>query len=72
MSDENAIIIKRTDTEELRVAPREYKGRKYIDIRVFFLPENDNEMKPTKKGVTIYQNELPKLSNALKNIAPNQ
>jgi hypothetical protein len=44
--------IERGETEVLRVSAEEYKGRKYIDIRIYF--ENDeNEWKPTKKGVTV-------------------
>jgi hypothetical protein len=44
--------IERGETEVLRVSAEEYKGRKYLDIRIYF--ENDQgEWKPTKKGVTI-------------------
>ncbi len=44
--------IERGETEVLRVSAEEYKGRKYIDVRIYF--ENDEgEWKPTKKGVTI-------------------
>jgi hypothetical protein len=64
-----SIIIERSDTEQLRVALREFKGRKYIDVRVFFLPEGTDEMKPTKKGVTLYTNEISRVSNALQTIS---
>jgi hypothetical protein len=44
--------IERTETEVVRVSTEEFKGRKYLDIRIYF--ENDEgEWKPTKKGVTI-------------------
>lgn len=44
--------IERSETEVLRVSAEEYKGRKYLDIRIYF--ENDQgEWKPTKKGVTV-------------------
>jgi hypothetical protein len=44
--------IERTETEVVRVSTEEYKGRKYVDVRIYF--ENDEgEWKPTKKGVTI-------------------
>ncbi len=44
--------IERGETEVVRVSAEEYKGRKYVDIRIYF--ENDaGEWKPTKKGVTV-------------------
>ncbi len=44
--------IERNETEVVRVGVEEYKGRKYVDIRIYF--ENDaGEWKPTKKGVTV-------------------
>jgi hypothetical protein len=44
--------IERSETEVVRVSAEEYKGRKYVDIRIYF--ENDaGEWKPTKKGVTV-------------------
>ncbi len=44
--------IERNETEVVRISAEEYKGRKYVDIRIYF--ENDaGEWKPTKKGVTV-------------------
>jgi hypothetical protein len=49
--------IERGETEVLRVSAEEYKGRKYIDIRIYF--ENDEgEWKPTKKGVTVQPDKV--------------
>jgi hypothetical protein len=44
--------IERNETEVVRVSTEEFKGRKYLDIRVYF-ENDDGEWKPTKKGVTI-------------------
>ncbi len=44
--------IPRNETEVLRVSAEEYKGRKYVDVRVYFA-NDEGEWKPTKKGVTI-------------------
>jgi len=49
--------IGRTETEVVRVSVEEYKGRKYLDVRIYF--ENDEgEWKPTKKGVTIQPDKI--------------
>jgi len=72
MSEEKVIVIERSDTEELRIAPREYKGRHYVDIRVFYLPEDNPEMIPTRKGVTIYKKELRRVHNAIQSILASE
>jgi hypothetical protein len=49
--------IERSETEVLRVSAEEYKGRKYIDIRIYFA-NDEGEWKPTKKGVTIQPDKV--------------
>lgn len=44
--------IERNPTERLRVSTESYKGRDYIDVRIYY-EADDGEWKPTKKGVTI-------------------
>jgi hypothetical protein len=57
--------IERGETEVLRVSTEEYKGRKYIDVRIYF--ENDaGEWKPTKKGVTIQPDRLDDFLDLIK------
>ena len=51
--------------EEVRVSLSEFKGKQYIDLRVYF--ENDEgEWKPTKKGVALHVGQFNKLMDALK------
>ncbi|MGD0231653.1 MAG: transcriptional coactivator p15/PC4 family protein [Syntrophorhabdales bacterium] len=49
--------IERGETEVLRISTEEYKGRKYVDLRIYF-ENNDGEWKPTKKGVTVQPERL--------------
>ncbi|MBP7238521.1 MAG: transcriptional coactivator p15/PC4 family protein, partial [Petrotogaceae bacterium] len=42
--------IQRNPTEKLIIQKNEFKGKEYIDIRIFY--EDEGEYKPTKKGVT--------------------
>lgn len=43
-------IIK-SETDKIVISAKEYKGRKYVDIRTFFQGDDGNYL-PTKKGVT--------------------
>jgi len=49
--------------EEIQLSLLEFKDRLYIDLRLFFRPKDSDEMKPTKKGITVdvaLLNELKK------------
>lgn len=43
--------------EEVHIKKVEKKGKKYIDIRVFWFDGNSDEFRPSQKGVTVpYEN----------------
>jgi hypothetical protein len=44
--------FKRNADDTLRISLSNYKGRTYVDIRIFYQDSN-GELAPTKKGVTI-------------------
>lgn len=54
MPDDRKVVheFKRNQEETLRVSLSTFKGRTYIDIRLFYEDAN-GELAPTKKGVTI-------------------
>ena len=66
-SDPNIATIEKNRSEELRVALKEFKGRRYLDIRTFIEPYADEGQGrvPTKKGVTLGLAKLPELIAAL-------
>lgn len=39
----------------------EFKGRRYLDVREFYLDKGSNELKPGKKGITLMLDEFNKL-----------
>jgi hypothetical protein len=51
--------------EEIRLSINEFKGNKYIDIRVFFKGANGTEYLPSKKGVTVSAGKYPALLEAI-------
>jgi len=54
MPDDRKVLheFKRNSDETLRVSLTTFKGRTYVDIRLFYTDAN-GELAPTKKGVTI-------------------
>lgn len=52
---ENQILYRfnRNQNDSVYISFREYKGRKYLDLRIFYQPEDQEEMRATKKGITI-------------------
>ena len=54
MSDDRTVIheFKRNAEETMRVSLSVFKGKTYIDFRLFYTDAN-GELAPTKKGVTV-------------------
>ena len=44
--------IERNPTEVIRISLESFKGRDYVDLRIYY-QDDAGEWKPTKKGVTI-------------------
>lgn len=56
--------IPKNATEKIRVNLSEYKGYRFVDIRIYFA-DDSGEWKPTKKGVTITKDGLDTLIKLL-------
>lgn len=65
MEDQSLYQFSRSKDEKVCFTLREYKDRKYIDLRVFFRPKNESEMHPTKKGITIALDLFPELKKGI-------
>lgn len=57
--------IRKADGAEIRIATDLYKGRRVLDVRVWYQPAGGAEYVPTRKGVTIDADKLPELLDAL-------
>jgi Transcriptional Coactivator p15 (PC4) len=55
MPDDRKVLheFKRNADETLRISISNFKGRTYVDLRLFYQPEGGEELAPTKKGVTV-------------------
>lgn len=67
MADESKLIatIDRNDRERLQIAVNEYKGKSYLDLRIFYTTDGGDTWRPTQKGVTVAPEGLDTLRDAI-------
>ena len=67
MADEGKMIavVPRNATEQLQIAVKEFKGKKYLDLRIFYTTDEGASWLPTKKGVTCSPDNLEILRDAI-------
>lgn len=51
--------------EEVRFTLKEYKDRRYLDVRLWFQSANGGDYYPTKKGLTLNLDYLGELKKGL-------
>ena len=59
----------KNSTEEIRLSLREYKERRYLDVRLWYQPLEGGEYRPTKKGITLGLEFIPELKRGLERAA---
>ena len=57
--------IERTETEQLQISISEYKGKSYLNMRIFYTTDGGSSWLPTKKGVTFTPEQLDLLEEAI-------
>lgn len=57
--------IDRTETEQLQISVSEYKGKSYLNMRIYYTTDEGSTWLPTKKGVTFSPEQLDLLSEAI-------
>ena len=63
-----ATVLEKNSRESLVINQTEFKGVKLVDVRVFYKDEN-GDLKPTKKGVSVRLNQLDALIKALSEVS---
>lgn len=61
----NIAVIPRSATEQMQIAIKEYKGKSYLDMRIFYTTDDGATWLPTKKGVTCSPENLEILRDAI-------
>lgn len=57
--------IERTPTEQLQISISEYRGKSYLNMRIFYTTDDGASWLPTKKGVTFTPEQLDVLTDAI-------
>jgi len=52
-------------TAEMRVSVKIWRGRRTVDIRLWYIPEGSSEWVPSRKGVSVDASKMPALLDAL-------
>ena len=61
-------VLEKNSRESLVINQSEFKGVKLVDVRVFYKDEN-GDLKPTKKGVSVRLEQLDALIKALSEVS---
>ena len=62
--DELIAQFEKNATEVVRVSLTEFRGRKLIDLRVYYT-DDEGEYRPTRKGIAISVDGYPEFRNAI-------
>lgn len=65
MAEKMLGTIQRSATEQMQIAIKEYKGKSYLDMRIFYTTNDGVDWIPTKKGVTCSPENLEILKDAI-------
>lgn len=55
-------VVKKNDTNEVRVSTVKHKSGNRIDLRWYFYSEEKDKYIPTRKGVTVLEDEIEEFS----------
>lgn len=62
--DKVVSTFKRNATEEVRIGVKEFRGKRYIDLRIYYM-DDKGDWKPTKKGISLNTEFMPELKQAV-------
>jgi hypothetical protein len=67
MADNSELIASfpKNSTEEVRISIDEFKGRKLVNVRVWYLDRDTDEMRPGKQGFALSTEKFNDLYAAL-------
>ena len=60
--------ITKNSTNEFRIATVEFKGKVYVDVREWYMPEGGDEWRPSKKGIRVSLEVFEQLKEAFNNL----
>lgn len=61
-------VIHRSPTQQIQIRLNAFKGRRYLDLRTFYLDEDEEVYKPTRKGISVPLELFAELKTALEKV----
>lgn len=58
--------VRKNAREVIRVVENEYKGHRFIDVRIYYKDEESGEYKPSKKGIALNSEVIKPVIELLK------
>lgn len=68
MAGNKEVFVEKREGERVRIGFSDFEGREYIDIRQYYQNEEE-EWRPTKKGVTLPIESLDDLKDAVSKLS---
>jgi hypothetical protein len=59
----------RAEGEEIQIAIRKFRGKCYVDMRIWFQSKNENVLRPTKKGVYFSLDKVSEMQKGVDRLA---
>ncbi len=63
--DRDFIEIEKNSREKIRLSISEFKGKKLIDLRIWYEDKENQDYKPSKKGLSISVDKYQELKDAI-------
>jgi len=71
MKDKIIHKFKLSDREEVRIRIGEYKGKAFLDQRVFFKPDGEENFRPSKDALRLNPKFYPELKKGIELVEDN-
>lgn len=55
--------------EEVQIAVRKFRGKHYVDLRIWFQAKNEKTFRPTKKGIFFGVNHVEELRKGVERLS---
>ena len=68
MTERRLGTIRKNAAERIVIAETEFRGFKLLDIRSYAVGDHEDDLKPTRKGITVRRDLVPELIEALQRV----
>jgi len=67
-SEKILFTLEKSETDQVRIRETTFKGKEYVDIRIYTKLQGGEDFVPTKKGVMLTKDKMKQLIEALNKV----